>query len=341
MPDMSTPVPLSAVLIEHDEGTVRVEELGDGRRCLSVELTDPSQFISRRSAQTSYPVSLIKRLLEVIGPQALCDEILREEDNNYVALDLRYALFTYLGPEEFAEKRLLDFGCGSGSSTLVLARMLPRTEIVGIELEPSLLEVATLRAGHRGCSVQFEVSPTAESLPSGIGSFDFVILSAVYEHLLPRERPLLLAQLWACLRPGGVLFINATPNRYYPLEFHTTGLPLLNYVPDRLAARLTRRFSRQWARSDSWEQMLRRGIRGATRGEILRLLAPAGPKPQLLTPTLLGCNDEIDVWYAVSVIRNPRGFKPAMRTVFKAFARLTGHVPVPQLNIAIRKPGAR
>ena len=329
--------PVAATVLRHDEGSVRVEEVGHGRRRLSVEPADPSCFVSRPSCETTYPVSLIERLLEVKGPRSLCDEILREEDDDYLALHFRYALFAYVAPAEFAKKRLLDFGCGSGSSTLVLARMLPQTELVGVELEPRLVETARLRAEYRRLSVRFERSPTPESLPHGIGSFDFVVLSAVYEHLLPRERPLLLVQLWSRLRPGGILFINATPNRYYPLEFHTTGLPLLNYLPDRLAFRLARRYSRQWSRGASWEQMLRNGIRGATRGEILRLLDRADGGPQLLEPQRLGCNDEIEVWYAASMTRSPRASKRGVRALFKAYAKVTGRVPVPDLNIAILK----
>jgi hypothetical protein len=42
-----------------------------------------------------------------------------------------------------------------------------------------------------------------------------------------------MAELWRQLRLGGILFLNQTPHRYYPLEHHTTGLPLLNYLPER------------------------------------------------------------------------------------------------------------
>ena len=38
--------------------------------------------------------------------------------------------------------------------------------------------------------------------------------------------------IWAHLKSGGVLFLNQTPHRYFPVEHHTTNLPMINYFPD-------------------------------------------------------------------------------------------------------------
>jgi hypothetical protein len=131
-----------------------------------------------------------------------------------------------------------------------------------------------------------------------------------------------------------VLFLHSTPNRWYPLEQHTTRIWGLNYLPDRIALPVAHRFSRQFGRSGSWEELLRRGIRGATRGEIRRTLGDG----KLLLPCRLGCRDEIDIWYEGSMKRNPRQLKRVMRAAFKLYAGLTGWVPTPSLTVAIRKP---
>ena len=115
-------------------------------------------------------------------------------------------------------------------------------------------------------------SPDGSSLPPGIGKFDFVMLSAVFEHLLPGERPVIMPLLYDVLKPGGVLFLNQTPYRYYPREHHTTGLWGLNYLPDRLTLALARRYSRETPAEIAacdWPQLLRRGIRGGTEAEVL------------------------------------------------------------------------
>src|SRR6185503_12011679 len=106
-------------------------------------------------------------------------------DPRYVEHALRHEVLGYVEPAAFAGKRILDFGCGSGSSTLVLGRLLPPCEIVGIELEDKLLDIARMRAEHRGVrGLRFLRSPSAETFPEGLGQFDFVIFSAVFEHLL-------------------------------------------------------------------------------------------------------------------------------------------------------------
>jgi 2-polyprenyl-3-methyl-5-hydroxy-6-metoxy-1,4-benzoquinol methylase len=314
-----------------EEGEAIVEELGGGRRRVTVHPSDRAAFVTHRHCETGYPPELIERLFAIRG-RAVCDDILRDEDPNYVELDVTYGLFAYLDQAAFAGKRLLDFGCGSGATTVVLARLLPETEIVGVDLETDLVDAARLRARHRGVAARFAISPSPERLPD-VGGFDFVVLHAVYEHLLPVERPRLLRQLWASLETGGVLFLHATPNRWYPLEQHTTRLWGLNYLPDPVAFRAAHRFSRQFGRSGSWEELLRRGIRGATRGEIARTLEGG----IVLRPSRLGCRDEVDIWYAESMTRNPRRLKVWMRAAFKFYGGITGWSPTPGVTIALRK----
>jgi hypothetical protein len=74
-----------------------------------------------------------------------------------------------------------------------------------------------------------------DQLPAQIGQFDFVMLSAVYEHLLPGERTVVMPLLWSVMKEGAAIFINQTPYRYFPFEHHSTGLWLINYVPDGMA----------------------------------------------------------------------------------------------------------
>jgi ubiquinone/menaquinone biosynthesis C-methylase UbiE len=216
--------------------------------------------------------------------------------------------------------------------------MLPGAELTGVELHDELVELARRRASfYNFDNVQFLVSPTSDRLPEGLGEFDFIICSALFEHLLPAERPALLAQLWAVLRRGGILFVNMTPERWYPLEYHTTGLPLLNYLPAQVAWRVGRRLSTRVASDASWEEMLRDGVRGGTEREIMRSLHKAGGgNPVSLTPTRLGCHDHVDLWYARSAADRPARVKQVMRAAFKAIS-LVGTDFSPGLELAIQK----
>ena len=72
-------------------------------------------------------------------------------------------------------------------------------------------------------------------LPFETGSFDFVHSSAVLEHVGSRERQAgFLGELWRVSRVG--IFVT-TPNRWFPVEFHTI-LPLVHWLPSRLSRRL-------------------------------------------------------------------------------------------------------
>ena len=326
-------------LLRHPDGLVHVSDLPDGHRKLLVEITTNTLFSPRLDCVTAYPLPLIELILRVKGPAYLCDEILREEDPSYVRADLERDLFAYVDPRGFDGKRILDFGCGSGASTVVLARMFPQSEIVGIELFEDLLSVARQRVETFGLSqVRLFKSPSELEIPYELGAFDAVILSAVYEHLLPDERKIIMPLLWQSLESEGILFLNLTPHRYFPVEHHTTGFPFINYLPDRVTLEIARHFSRRADRTTSWETLLRRGIRGGTEQEILSILSEAGAgRPSLLEPSRNGLRDRIDLWFSALTPGRYPAFKLAIRGLLKLFKRVSGIILVPNLSLAIRK----
>src|SRR5208283_4203598 len=55
----------------------------------------------RASCDTMYPIELIKQILEVKGPEYLCDEISRDEDSSYIEPHLRATLFAHLAISVF------------------------------------------------------------------------------------------------------------------------------------------------------------------------------------------------------------------------------------------------
>ena len=112
---------------------------------------------------------------------------------------------------------------------MVLKRLLPQASIMGVELDPTLLSIARARARHYTFPQENLLqSRSGKELPADLGTFDFVVLSTVYEHMLPTERSVVLEQVWSALRDGGYLFLNQTPHRFTPYETHTTQLPLVN-----------------------------------------------------------------------------------------------------------------
>lgn len=327
-----------SVTLRHPDGLVHVEQLKAGKNKISVELLNQKLFMPVGTWQTSYPVDLIERIMDIKGPNYVCDEIMRDEDPMYTQHRLKYDILSYVGEDSFDSKRILDFGCGCGSSTAVLARMFPNTEIVGVELEDKFLSIARLRAKYYEFdNVSFTLSPDGYSLPFDLGDFDYAILSAVYEHLLPDERRTLLPKIWSHIKLGGILFISQTPNRYFPVESHTTGLPLINHLPGKVALHIARKFSRRVGPDESWETLLRRGIRGGTVKEIMQILNTTSEKPILCNPERLGIKNRVDLWYQTSSHARLSTLKKSLLYCLKTLGLIAGTTVIHSLSLTIKK----
>jgi tRNA1(Val) A37 N6-methylase TrmN6 len=109
------------------------------------------------------------------------DELLRgrlklyqPRDGNRVSLDaLLLADFAAAG----RPRRILDLGCGNGVVGLALALRFPAAEIVGVELQPAMAELARRNAELNGARlevVEGDLSRPA-SLPLAAASFDAVV----------------------------------------------------------------------------------------------------------------------------------------------------------------------
>lgn len=328
---------MTASILKHPDATITIEELNTGRRKITIVPINHNLFISKNTWETSYPISLIKQILTAKGPGWVCDEIMRDEDPNYVQRNLELSILAYVGEELFENARILDFGCGSGASSMVLNRLFPSAELVGVDLMEEYVSIARKRAEHYGFeNATFLVSADGKSLPDNLGEFDVVVLSAVFEHLLPDERTTALPLVWDHLKSGGILFLNETPFRFFPFESHTTRLPLINYCPDRLALFLARRLSKKVDPNINWETLLRQGIRGGTVKQIVAILKQTPRKPVLLRPNRLGIEDRVDLWLR-STGAMPSFSRRSAFIALKSLKYITGFELVPYLSLAIRK----
>jgi ubiquinone/menaquinone biosynthesis C-methylase UbiE len=110
-------------------------------------------------------------------------------------------------------RRVLDAGCGPGQFTLIVAQKIPHAEVWGIDLAPTMIELARAHAREAGATrVHFEVADVAR-LPFADASFDVVLSTGSIKHWPDPVAG--LREMHRVLAPGGRAFI-AEMNRLAP-----------------------------------------------------------------------------------------------------------------------------
>ena len=104
------------------------------------------------------------------------------------------------------------------------------------------------------------VRADGRDLPFADESFDYVHSSAVLEHVGARSRQMqFLREAWRVSRKG--IFMT-TPNRWFPIEFHTL-LPLLHWLPAQRYRVLLNGIGREFFATEDNLNLLSRGSLGA------------------------------------------------------------------------------
>jgi len=96
--------------------------------------------------------------------------------------------------------RLLDCGCGPGTITIDLAKLISPGQVFGIDLELAQLRSAQDRARQQQINASFGVA-SVYALPFSDGHFDAVFAHALFEHL--REPVTALREMKRVLRSSG------------------------------------------------------------------------------------------------------------------------------------------
>jgi SAM-dependent methyltransferase len=94
-------------------------------------------------------------------------------------------------------ENVLDFGCGTGSSSPLLKESLGATSVLGVDASPRL--VARARRSFPEPEFEFSVADDAE--PEG---FDLAYCNGVFHHIEPGDRIDALSLVRRALRPGGL-----------------------------------------------------------------------------------------------------------------------------------------
>jgi ubiquinone/menaquinone biosynthesis C-methylase UbiE len=103
-------------------------------------------------------------------------------------------------------RRILDLGCGTGSTTLLLKRAFPQAEVIGLDLSPYMLVAADYKAKKDGLKIQWQHG-NAEKTGLLDGSFDLVTASLLFHETPPAVSRKILRECYRLLTVGGEVVI--------------------------------------------------------------------------------------------------------------------------------------
>jgi len=110
-------------------------------------------------------------------------------------LDLLRAML----PPPFSPAHILDFGCGTGETTLALARAYADARVTGVDTAEGAINFA------RHAHVESRVDFVADFDHVAAGRFDLCYVNGVFHHILPNDRPRALAWISSRMRANGLL----------------------------------------------------------------------------------------------------------------------------------------
>lgn len=125
--------------------------------------------------------------------------------------------------------KVLDLGCGTGTLTIMIKKAYPGSEVIGLDGDPQVQEIARLKAKETDVSIKFDEG-MAYQLPYPDGTFDRVLSSLVFHHLTTPDKERSLAEIHRVLKPDG--------------EFHLVDFGEPRGIYAKLVSWLMRRFER-------------------------------------------------------------------------------------------------
>jgi ubiquinone/menaquinone biosynthesis C-methylase UbiE len=116
---------------------------------------------------------------------------------------IRQSLIDAIGGQP---RRILDLGCGTGSTTLLLKQALRAAEVIGLDLSPYMLVMADYKAKKAQLDIEWRHG-NAEATGFPHASFDVVTASLLFHETPPAVTKAILRECFRLLVPGGQVLI--------------------------------------------------------------------------------------------------------------------------------------
>lgn len=213
-------------------------ETGYALRDLGAELV---LTVDGREYRTYYSDRVIRMLIARKGPRRAPLYFPFKETRGRHFLG---PLFTYLRRLGATNLSVLEVGCSFGHITEYLAEQPEVAALHTFDTDEAFVAITRTKVQELGLRAVREVAHLTNDetcrLPYPDATFAVVVASGVIEHLPARSRRAQVDEYYRVLAPGGHIAILDTPNRLFPLETHSVGLPLVQWLPPKGAYRYAR-----------------------------------------------------------------------------------------------------
>jgi len=120
--------------------------------------------------------------------------------------------------------KILEIGCGKGYGTFFLAKNLPGSEVVGLDINKEGTEFG--RRTWNSKNLNFDVidilySEDIEKIKRRYGKFNAAICFEVFEHISPDKTADFFSNIRLLLVEGGTLFLSTPNKRVYDIDAYT------------------------------------------------------------------------------------------------------------------------
>ena len=307
----------------------RIVDLGD-RRVLET---------GGRSYATRYSARVVRMLVERKGAHRapLYFDFKETRGGHFLG-----PLFRYLRARGAWGLRVLEIGCSFGHMTEYLAEQPEVAALSTFDTDGAFVELTRAKVEELGLEAVREVLHLDQAatcrLPWADGAFDVVLAIGVVEHLPARHRREQVDEYYRVLAPSGHIAVLDTPNRWFPLETHSVGLPLVQWLPAPLAWRYARLARPRRYGAVGYDEFVADGT--GWRNAALRECLPSSGRAGLVDVT-----EEAGYGFAffrdTARTRTRRALLPAF-TAAAAILGAAGRPPslaLPYFNILLRKTG--
>lgn len=103
-------------------------------------------------------------------------------------------------------RKILDLGCGTGSTTILLKQAFPNAEVIGLDLSPYMLVMAEYKAKKSALDIKW-VHGLAEGTDFSEAEFDLVTASLLFHETPTHITQAILQECFRLLSPSGQIII--------------------------------------------------------------------------------------------------------------------------------------